>query len=150
MPCEELLTAILCIEGGDATPTVDPTIEGGGSGTSVSAMMRNLLPLAGLSLGGCIRRRRGPTGPTEAGRTDSEGRMGELLPEFWSALNEEARMEVKGRWTRKVTDIFTWLQCSASYVAVRVMMTPRLAPELMAYQSTIVRVSQDFVGFQGL
>ena len=73
-----LLTTIPCIEGGDATPTMDPsgsTIEGGGSGTSVSAMIQNLLPLAGSSLGGCVRRRRGPTGPTEAGRTNSEGRI---------------------------------------------------------------------------
>ncbi len=51
--------------------------------------------------------------------------MGELLPEFWSAPNEEAKKEEKGRRTRKVRDIFTWLECFASYVAVRVMMTTR-------------------------
>ena len=53
--------------------------------------------------------------------------MGELLPEFWSPRGEEGDVgrESKGRRSRKVTDIFTWLQC------------------LMA---TIVRVSQDFAG----
>ncbi len=142
-PCGELLTAIPCIEGEDTTPTVDPS----------SAMMRNLLPLAGSSLvlpsEGVYVGDGVPLVPQKLAERGGYVEMGELLPEFWSAPNEEARKEVKGCRTRKVTDIFTWLQCSASYVAVRVTMTPRLAPELRAYQSTIVRVSQDFVGLQG-
>ncbi len=113
-------------------------------------MMRNLLPLAGSSLvlpsEGVYVGDEVPLVPQKLAERGGYVEMGELLPEFWSAPNEEARKEVKGRRTRKVTDIFTWLQCSASYVAVRVTMTPRLAPELRAYQSTIVRMSQDFVG----
>ena len=48
--------------------------------------------------------------------------------------------------TRKVANIFTWLQSFASYVVVRGAAAPELIPELMAYQVTIVRVSQDFLG----
>ena len=60
--------------------------------------------------------------------------MGELLQSSSQPPSEEARKEAKVRRTRKVTDIFTWLQSLASYVAVRVTKTPRLALELMAYQ----------------
>ncbi len=45
--------------------------------------------------------------------------MGELLPEFWSgAIDEDAGSshEPQGRRSRKVTDIFMWLQCYGSYV----------------------------------
>ncbi len=127
--------------GEEATPTVDPSvsaIEEGG--TSVSAMMRNLLPLADSSLvlpsEGVYVGDGVPPVPqmlAELIRRGGYVEMGELLSEFWSALNEEPRKEAKGRQTEKVTDIFMWLQCFASYVAVRVTMTPRLAPELLAY-----------------
>ena len=75
--------------------------------------------------------------------------MGELLPEFWSSHREEdieGKHEVKVRRSRKVTDIFTWLQCFGSYVSVRAQHTPSLIPELMAYMAAIVRVSQDYAG----
>ena len=74
--------------------------------------------------------------------------MGELLPEFWSPRGDEcdSGRETKGRRSRKVTDIFTWLQCFGAYVSVRAPPAPHLIPELMAYMATIVRVSQDFSG----
>ena len=74
--------------------------------------------------------------------------MGELLPEFWSPTKgeEESSKETKGRKSRKVTDIFTWIQCFCAYVSVRATQAPHLIPELMAYMATIVRVSQDYAG----
>ena len=48
--------------------------------------------------------------------------MGELLPEFWGAGREETgerREEPRARRrSQKVSDINTWLQCFATYVAV--------------------------------
>ena len=41
---------------------------------------------------------------------------------------------------------FTWVQCFSTYVSVLAPAHPETIPELMAYMSTIVRVSQDFVG----
>jgi hypothetical protein len=75
--------------------------------------------------------------------------MGELLPEFWGGAREEdgeARREQKARRSRKVTDIFTWIQCYGTYVAVRATGAPEMIPEMMAYQTTIARVSQDYAG----
>lgn len=74
--------------------------------------------------------------------------MGELLPEFWSPAKggDESGKDPRGRKSRKVTDIFTWLQCFCTYVAVRAPQAPHLIPELMAYMATIVRVSQDYEG----
>ena len=74
--------------------------------------------------------------------------MSELLPEFWSPRGDDSDSgrENKGRRSRKVTDIFTWLQCFGAYVSVRAPPAPHLIPELMAYMATIVRVSQDFSG----
>ena len=74
--------------------------------------------------------------------------MGELLPEFWSPRTDESDSgrDAKQRRSRKVTNIFTWLQCYAAYVSVRAPPAPHLIPELMAYMATIVRVSKDFAG----
>ncbi len=46
--------------------------------------------------------------------------MGELLPEFWSGPKEGESdgKERRVRHNQKVTDIFTWLQCYGSFVAV--------------------------------
>ena len=47
--------------------------------------------------------------------------MGELLPEFWALSREEdsgMKGEAKVCRSRKVTDIFTWLQCFRTYVSV--------------------------------
>ena len=118
------------------------------STTDQAALLMNLLPQAGESL---LPARDGvyvgdgiPPVPAKLATKIRRGEfidMGELLPEFWSAQDDgEARKESKQRRSRKVTDMFTWLQCYASYVAVRVLEDPRMAPELLAYQSTIVRV----------
>ena len=74
--------------------------------------------------------------------------LGELLPEFWTVKGEdgEPSRETKAQRTRKVTNIFTWLQCFGTYVSVRATKAPHLVPELMAYMTTIVRVNQDYVG----
>jgi hypothetical protein len=74
--------------------------------------------------------------------------MGELLPEFWAGLKEDER-DGKTRRSRKVTDVFTWLHCFATYVAVRAAQRPEMIPELKAYMSTIVWTSQDFEGLVG-
>ena len=58
----------------------------------------------------------------------------------------------KGNWPRrsrqgcKVTDIFTWLQCFGTSVAVLAPHEPHTVPELMVYMGIIVRVSQDYEG----
>lgn len=55
--------------------------------------------------------------------------MGELLPEFWSAhKSEDERKDSKAPRSRKVMDIFTWLQCFGSYVAVLTVRDPHLIP----------------------
>ena len=64
--------------------------------------------------------------------------MGELLPEFWSCHKEEdieGKYEVKVRRSRKIMDIFTWLQCFGSYVSVHAQYTLSLIPELTWQQS---------------
>jgi hypothetical protein len=76
--------------------------------------------------------------------------MGELLPEFWAPPRDDdsgdGKRAQKSRKSRKVAEIFTWLQCFGACVAVRATPAPHMIPELMAYQVTIVRVSQDYLG----
>ena len=128
------------------------------SGDSASAIT-NLLPMAHYSL---HRSTEGvyvgdgiPPVPEKIAAKIRKGEfveMGELLPEFWSPREDgDSGRETKARRSRKVTDIFTWLQCFGVYVSVRTLSVrtlsaPSLIPELMAYMSTIVRVSQDFSG----
>ena len=66
--------------------------------------------------------------------------MGELLPEFRVGPKEVEVKERRGRQARKVTDIFSWLQCYATYVAVLAPYEPSAIPELMAYMGFIIRV----------
>ncbi len=54
--------------------------------------------------------------------------------------------EKRGRQSRKVKDVFTWLQCFGTYVAVLATHEPTVVPELMAYMGLIIRVSQDYEG----
>ncbi len=118
MPCEELLTAIPCIEG---RRTQRPTINSLGSREEEGVSDdEKVLPSEGVYVVPPV-----PQKLAELIRRGGYVEMGELLPEFWSAPNEEAKKEEKGRRTRKVRDIFTWLECFASYVAVRVSMTTR-------------------------
>ena len=124
-------------------------------GVSVTATLANLLPLAASTIP-----------PTPAGVYVGDGLspvpqklacrirqweyvdMGEMLPEFWTGREEEAgaKKGASSRRSRKVTDIFTWLQCYASYVSVLGPHAPETIPELMAYMATIIRVSQDYQG----
>ena len=69
-------------------------------------------------------------------------RDGELLPEFWVRQPRELEREAtrgRTRQARQVTDIFTWVQCFGTYVAVVAPVEPLAVPELMAYMGTIVR-----------
>ncbi len=53
---------------------------------------------------------------------------------------------MKESTSRKVTDLHTWLQCYAAYVAVLGPPNAQHKPELMAYMGFIVQVSQDDEG----
>ena len=73
--------------------------------------------------------------------------MGELLTEFWSTPNEDdGQLEAKQRRSRKVTDIFTWIQYFSTYVSMLAPHQPWRVPELMAYLANIVQVSQGWLG----
>ena len=54
--------------------------------------------------------------------------------------------EAKTQQAQAVQYIFTWLQCFGTYVSILVPLHVELIPELMAYQATIVRASQDYTG----
>ncbi len=77
--------------------------------------------------------------------------MGELLPEFWSSLREEdadadAKRESKGQSGRKVTDVYTWLQCYSSYISVQATAAPSTIPELMAYMAALAKTTRAWHG----
>ena len=57
--------------------------------------------------------------------------MEELLPELWPVAHHEG--EGKIRRNRKITDIFTWIQCFSLYTSVHGRQKPELIAELMAY-----------------
>ena len=150
MPPSDAIASIPRVDdvtGGDAASVQE---------SSTAAMLANLLPLANPSLqlptGGVYMGEGIPPVPTKLAAKIRRGEfveMGELLPEFWTTLREEdteGRREGKTRRSRKVTDIHTWVQCFATYVATRAPQAPQLIPELMAYLATIVRVSQDYSG----
>ena len=71
--------------------------------------------------------------------------MGKLLPEFWVAPRD-GEGDNKQRQGRKVTDLCTWLQCYAIYVAVLTPQEPQVIPDIMAYMGFIINVSQDHEG----
>ena len=98
--------------------------------------------------GGCIRRRWDAPSSSKARGEDLSLEMGELLPEFWvtSRDGEGDNKERRARQGRKVTDLCTWLQCYAIYVAVLGPQEPQVIPDLMAYMGFVIRVSQDHEG----
>ena len=59
---------------------------------------------------------------------------------------DQAKTEAKIRQAHKVQDKFIWLQCFALYTSIWAPEHPELIPELMVYQSTIIRASQDYAG----
>ena len=124
--------------------------------TSVSATLANLLPLAnselGHSAGGVyVGGGRSPV-PYKLAQKIRRWEfvdMGELLPEFWCSYRDDkgtVKRPSSSRRTRKVTEIFTWVQCFNTYVSVLAPAHPETIPEPMADMSTIVRTSQDFSG----
>ncbi len=145
MPETELLGGIPQMEG--PSTLVEPVRSELGE-SSVAATVTNLLPSAGAALS----RSSGdgvPPVPAKLAVRICRGEYidtGELLPEFWSSPTEDWGKETRSRRTCKIDDIFTWLQSFASYVVVRGAAAPELVLELLAYQSTIIRVSRDFTG----
>ena len=70
-----------------------------------------------------------------------------MLPEFWSQKpDDDETKRSSTRRPRQVTEIFTWIQCFASYTSVLSTRFRDCVPELMAYMVTITRVSRDFAG----
>ena len=65
--------------------------------------------------------------------------LGELLPEFWTVKGEDGDPSREQKLGEPVK-----LQCFGTYVSVRATKAPHLVPELMAYMTTIVCVSQDY------
>ena len=73
--------------------------------------------------------------------------MEELLPELWPPAHQEGtESKLQSKRSRRVTDIFSWIQCFATYASVRGMQAPELIPELMAYMLSIIRVSREYSG----
>ena len=70
--------------------------------------------------------------------------MEELLPEVCTL--EDDPPEPKRRCSRRVSDIFTWLQCFGVYVSILGVQSPEVIPELMAYMTTIIRVHREYLG----
>ena len=153
MPPREVLAVVPQIAGAMSDPP--GSSREGSDPSSSSAAVQNLLPGANSTLtlpteGVYVGEGTSPV-PTKLAIKIWKGEyvdMGELLPEFWVDAREQSdvRREVRPRQGRKVTDIFTWLQCYSTYVAVRVPKAPLLAPEFMTYQATIMRASQDYAG----
>jgi len=70
--------------------------------------------------------------------------MEELLPEV--CTQEDSEPDAKRQSSRRVSDIFTWLQCFGVYVSVCGAQFPEIILELMAYMSTIIRVNREYAG----
>ena len=66
--------------------------------------------------------------------------MGELLPKFWVSARDDKRegMDLKARQSQKVTDLNSWLQCYAIYVAMLGPQEPQVIPKLMTYMAFII------------
>ena len=76
--------------------------------------------------------------------------MAELIPDAWVYQDEEPSKcchhsrhpHKKG----KVTDIVLWVECFAIFTGVLTSKYPQSAPDLMAYQRTIVHASRTYKG----
>ena len=75
--------------------------------------------------------------------------MRELMPETWLLDKEEASRNTLA-WPRQkvapVTDFLLWLSCYSAMVGVLPRAHPRMVPEFMAYQATIIKCCRDFDG----
>ena len=74
--------------------------------------------------------------------------MRELMPENWLKEEEEGKnvFTFPKRRSPPITDVLHWLQCFAAMVGVLSRKYPRMIPELMGYQSLIIKCSRDFEG----
>jgi len=65
--------------------------------------------------------------------------MGKLLPEFWLVPKDEdsAKSAAPAHRSWKVTDIFSWLQCYATYSSVLGRQFPEAILELLEYMVSI-------------
>ena len=67
--------------------------------------------------------------------------MVELLPEVGTLDDDPPKP--KCHCLRRVSNIFTWLQCFVVYVSIRGVLSPEVIPELMVYMTTIIRVNRE-------
>ena len=156
MPAQGSLTGIPVISAPEGTShRGEPSTAAGGAAIPAltTASLTNLLSNTNPSLAsamGYIGDGLPPVPPALAAkiRRGAFVDMGELLPEFWAMTKEDTGMksDTKVRWNRKITDIFTWLQCFGTYVSVLTPLHPERVPKLMAYMTTIIRASQDYTG----
>ena len=122
--------------------------------TSSSSGMLNLLPLSAPkalpSTSGGVCRRGSPTSAIQTGIKDPEvvvcGNGGDAPKVLVSEANDNEAKRSSTQRPQQVTEIFTWIQCFASYTSVLSTCFHYCVPELMAYMVTITRVSRDFAG----
>ena len=74
--------------------------------------------------------------------------MAELKPSSWLLNNEDTEKASFPFKKRKepVTDILVWVQCYSAMVSILAERYPSKVPELMAYQSTIVKCAKCYQG----
>ena len=74
--------------------------------------------------------------------------MAELLPEFWAPKLEEKEggQASSARRRRPVTELKTWLQGFAIYVAVMSGKHLGAVPQLMSFMVSIIRAAEDYAG----
>ena len=50
--------------------------------------------------------------------------MEEMVPELWLSMHQEGKAKPQIKRNRRVTDIFTWIQCFVTYASVRCIQAP--------------------------
>ena len=155
MPAANLLSSLPTTESGSNQPalTLGPGVSGNPVSAPTMAWVANLLPVGGSIEQGAVK---GiyigeglppvPQKLAERIRRWEYVEMAELLPELWTAKLEDPPKQSAARRKSQVTDLVTWTQCFAVYVAVMAGKHPEAVPELMAYLISIVRASQDYTG----
>jgi len=73
--------------------------------------------------------------------------MAELLPENLSLFSTtEAGQSTSKTQHHVVTNIFEWLQCFSTYIAIVSYKQPHRVSDLLGYQHLIIQASQDYEG----
>ena len=78
-----------------------------------------------------------------------KGEFVEMFKLLWTNQGGEGdanKQAKRSHSNKKVQDINVWLQWYALYVGVKALKAPNLIPELMAYQISILRASQEYEG----